>query len=1015
MVNTENNEANNENRLVVNETSESSTSFCFNLIGFALSFLGLLLFMTTVIYFHVYLPNFEPSNCGIPYQTPHYHVVPMLLPSSKLDKEELLDKLEDYNTKDYIKFAGTSEYAYKYRLLFYTNDKLKSKIFRPNRRKNIVLFLPGNNGHFGQVRAIATETSRHSSRFSSIKINEIPDFYTIDFNEEYSGISGKNFNHQKQFIIDSMRTLVNLYNIEKYEYISDDEIFDFVTFENDLTENTNENTKIVIIAHSMSSVIVRNMLSEVGVGKNMGTLKNLKTVISLSSPVSLPVLTHDLSISTKYRKTNSFFKELTTATKFINGDKPKYQKEFNSFNQKLINDFSSNNNGTINENDLRNVDIETLNMLNLVNFISVTGGKRDYIVPERFTKLTKYHSLELSTNLDEVKRLGINSADHLSIVWCKRFLEYLSQGIMSTLQPEYLELSSMGRKKTDDSSSELKNSRKSIIQKSCFEISSFSANEECIEALENFYYSNLPNHEALLSVLTFNRLIGLNLDVEVDFVYVLNHYKSMMLTVSPSYFYLVCCLALLAKLRGLDGTFNPATHFEMILKSRLSTKLFGFIGLSLTLGYVESSMNMSDEMDFFTLTERVIFYITICGVGGFLSLILSFLSSLIEILTNFCPNSLKTIFNNSFSIVSLSVGCYVAFTFYNMAFLPLNVDISEAMVVISLLFIVLSTTTVLHLLESLIMSQSELEQTLSLSSLLIFFVMSSSFVNLNEYLKFSGRLEYMAIKLFPHLVERNQNYGTVKGLQGNINDIQVVQNEIYKVNLEALREEIYEIDYQTVMFLIFMTPVCFYFVFKKLNSDKFEIKAEFTKKIDAWQSVSMKKTKEEVKEVKKDSFIVEGEVKEIKKVLNCHLNEIIKNENEKIILLNDTKYVDSNVVETSKEERVQLDTIETKTKVKKNKNSILLFKEKKIKFRKIFLKKQHSQHLLKLIYLNYPTVVEAFMESIGIFLFFWGPTNTYFIILFTFIAFCALLLGMKIFINQLVVKKQYTKIEYGSY
>lgn len=141
------------------------------------------------------------------------------------------------------------------------------------------LFIPGNAGSYRQVRSIASETANlhFDDGYGSVPY----DFFTADFNEDYTAFHGRTALDQAEFLNDAIRYILNLYS-----------------------HRENPPKAVVLLAHSMGGIVARTML----------TLPNyvpglVNTIVTLALPHAAAPLTFDGDILRIYSAIDRFWHE----------------------------------------------------------------------------------------------------------------------------------------------------------------------------------------------------------------------------------------------------------------------------------------------------------------------------------------------------------------------------------------------------------------------------------------------------------------------------------------------------------------------------------------------------------------------------------------------------------------------------------------------------------------------------------------------------------------------------------
>uniref|UniRef100_A0A8D8JES3 GPI inositol-deacylase n=1 Tax=Culex pipiens TaxID=7175 RepID=A0A8D8JES3_CULPI len=124
-----------------------------------------------------------------------------------------------------------------------------------------VLFIPGNGGSYKQARSLASVALRKG--IDNGWRNHL-DFFTVDFNEEYSGLYGGILNNQVEYVTICVRRILKLYERRVTVPVS-----------------------IVLIGHSLGGKIAQAVASTY----NLSSVIN--TIIAISAPIDNPVLSLD--------------------------------------------------------------------------------------------------------------------------------------------------------------------------------------------------------------------------------------------------------------------------------------------------------------------------------------------------------------------------------------------------------------------------------------------------------------------------------------------------------------------------------------------------------------------------------------------------------------------------------------------------------------------------------------------------------------------------------------------------
>lgn len=243
-----------------------------------------------------------------------------------------------------------------------------------------VLFIPGNAGSYKQVRSIAAETATQffdkSSYVTSQNSNANKvDFFTADFNEDFTAFHGRTMLDQSEYLNDAVKFILSLY---------------------DSNSSNTSPTSVILLGHSMGGIVARVMLSLPNYLEG-----SVNTIITLSTPHNAAPTTFDGDLLNVYKLTDDFWR---------NG----FSHDVSTLSTKMA---------TIARRRLENVSL-----------ISITGGVLDTTLPTDYTSLT---GLVPSNHGFSVSTTGIPGVwtpiDHLAIVWCDQLRKVLAKTILQII------------------------------------------------------------------------------------------------------------------------------------------------------------------------------------------------------------------------------------------------------------------------------------------------------------------------------------------------------------------------------------------------------------------------------------------------------------------------------------------------------------------------------------------------------------------------------------------------------
>ncbi|KAF1976516.1 PGAP1-domain-containing protein [Bimuria novae-zelandiae CBS 107.79] len=277
----------------------------------------------------------DPKGCEMSYMRPAYF------------------KFDDFDT-EHTRFAN------KYSLYIYREGGIDND----RRVKGVpVLFIPGNAGSYKQVRSFASEAAyyyhnsvRHDTASNSERKRPL-DFFSVDFNEDFTAFHGQTLLDQAEYLNDAISFILSLYHTPS-QSLHD--------------SNLPDPASVIIVGHSMGGVVARTMLTMPNYQS-----KSINTIITLAAPHARPPVSFDGDIVRTYNGINDYWRR--------------------AYSQKWAMN----------------------NPLWHVTLISIAGGGLDTIVSSDYASVASIvpetHGFTVFTSSIPKVWTG---ADHLAITWC---------------------------------------------------------------------------------------------------------------------------------------------------------------------------------------------------------------------------------------------------------------------------------------------------------------------------------------------------------------------------------------------------------------------------------------------------------------------------------------------------------------------------------------------------------------------------------------------------------------------
>ncbi|KAI1352245.1 PGAP1-like protein-domain-containing protein [Xylaria sp. FL0043] len=263
-----------------------------------------------------------------------------------------------------------TRFASKYSLYLYREQGIDN---RPKVRGIPVLFIPGNAGSYKQVRSIASESARyfHEALHSNVEAAKSGvkslDFFTVDFNEDFTAFHGQTMLDQAEYVNEAIRYILSLY-------------LDPQKSERD--PNLPDPSSVIILGHSMGGIVARAAF----VMPNFQA-HSINTIVTMSAPHARPPVTFDPLIVKIYQDINNHWRHAYSRS-------------------------------------------AAENPLSHVTLVSIAGGGLDTVVPSDYASLESIvpetHGFTVFTSTIPTVW---TSMDHQAIIWCDQFRKVIVKAL----------------------------------------------------------------------------------------------------------------------------------------------------------------------------------------------------------------------------------------------------------------------------------------------------------------------------------------------------------------------------------------------------------------------------------------------------------------------------------------------------------------------------------------------------------------------------------------------------------
>lgn len=184
-----------------------------------------------------------------------------------------------YEYPQYIKIMTfhSNQNAKFYDLYAYGEGKMAERV-REGKFDGIpVLFVPGNSGSHRQVRSMASVALRKALEQSNYRLHF--DYFSVDFNEEFSAIYGGVLEDQSSFLAHCVDMILSLYE-----------------------DTTKGPRSVVIIGHSIGGLVAKSLF-----WRPEFKADKVNMIVTLATPHFAPVVVSDHYLKQFYEKTNGYW------------------------------------------------------------------------------------------------------------------------------------------------------------------------------------------------------------------------------------------------------------------------------------------------------------------------------------------------------------------------------------------------------------------------------------------------------------------------------------------------------------------------------------------------------------------------------------------------------------------------------------------------------------------------------------------------------------------------------------
>ncbi|KPV77424.1 uncharacterized protein RHOBADRAFT_51279 [Rhodotorula graminis WP1] len=274
-----------------------------------------------------------------------------------------------------------------------------------------VLFVPGNAGSFRQVRSLASAASRTWLEVPGVKRKAVAtrdgaaslDFFTLDFNDDFSAFHGQTLLDQAEYTADCIRYILSLYAHHEDDPPGRD--------------RRPDPTAVIVVGHSMGGIVARAAFLNPHYQSH-----SISTLITFATPHVVPPVTVDAGVDRVYSAINSYWRsayELSSSPSSSPGSSPPSYDAISPPSPAL-----------------RNFRAPPHDELRDLVLISIAGGLSDVTIASESVSLASLvpSSGDNGFTVFTTAIPGVQTpVDHLAILWCQQLMHVVAQGLLAVV------------------------------------------------------------------------------------------------------------------------------------------------------------------------------------------------------------------------------------------------------------------------------------------------------------------------------------------------------------------------------------------------------------------------------------------------------------------------------------------------------------------------------------------------------------------------------------------------------
>lgn len=274
-----------------------------------------------------------------------------------------------------------------------------------------VLFVPGNAGSFRQVRSLASAATRTWLEVPGVKRKGVAsregaaslDFFTLDFNDDFSAFHGQTLLDQAEYTADCIRYILSLYAAQH----------DAESPARDRARRPDP-TAVILVGHSMGGIVARAAFLSPHYQSH-----SISTLVTFATPHVVPPVTVDAGVDRVYHAVNSYWRS-AYALSSLSSSASAAAASYDAITPLTP--------------ALRSFRAPPHDELRDLVLVSIAGGLSDVTIASESVSLSSLVPSSGSNGFTVFTTAvpGVHTpVDHLAILWCQQLMHVVAQGLLA--------------------------------------------------------------------------------------------------------------------------------------------------------------------------------------------------------------------------------------------------------------------------------------------------------------------------------------------------------------------------------------------------------------------------------------------------------------------------------------------------------------------------------------------------------------------------------------------------------